>query len=464
MSLPKLLSRATRPSLAAALALALPLVAGAASPPRSPAPTAPPPPPAPRAFPDRSGSWANFPGGQPDQTNPFFVPLGANGRTCATCHAPTDAWTATPGELQKRFTATAGADPVFLSIDGTNCPTLPVNTPVTHQAASSLLLGRGLIRVELTPPAAADFRVSAVANPYGCSSTSTVSVYRRILPTSNLAFLSTVMWDGRETGGAASIYADLTSQANDAIKTHAVATHSVPPATVAALVGLELGQFTAQTTDLLAGPLSAAGASGGVVGLSQQAFTPGENAGQLTPTVFTTFAAWEAIVAPAGATGQAQASIGRGERLFNTRPMTITRVAGLNDVAPAGGPPRAVIVGTCGTCHNATNAGSNSAGLLVDEGQARRPASDLPLITLVSKTTGAVVQVSDPGAALTTGRFADIGKFKVPTLRGLAARPPYFHDGSARTLDEVVAFYNARFNLNLSAREHADLVAFLGAL
>jgi cytochrome c peroxidase len=39
----------------------------------------------------------------------------------------------------------------------------------------------------------------------------------------------------------------------------------------------------------------------------------------------------------------------------------------------------------------------------------------------------------DPGRALVTGKCGDIGAFKVPTLRGVAARPPFFHDGSAAT-------------------------------
>jgi len=46
----------------------------------------------------------------------------------------------------------------------------------------------------------------------------------------------------------------------------------------------------------------------------------------------------------------------------------------------------------------------------------------------------------------------------------LAARAPYFHNGSAPTLGAVVDFYQQRFNLQLSAQEQADLVAFLGAL
>jgi cytochrome c peroxidase len=98
----------------------------------------------------------------------------------------------------------------------------------------------------------------------------------------------------------------------------------------------------------------------------------------------------------------------------------------------------------------------------VADGARRSP--DLPLITLINRTTGATVQSTDPGLALTSGRWADIGKFKVPTLRLLAARAPYFHNGSAPTLGAVVAFYNQRFDLKLSVQEQTDLVAFLSAL
>jgi cytochrome c peroxidase len=63
-----------------------------------------------------------------------------------------------------------------------------------------------------------------------------------------------------------------------------------------------------------------------------------------------------------------------------------------------------------------------------------------------------------------TGRCADVGKFKVPTLRGLAGRPPYFHNGSAATLEDVVDSYDRRFAIGLSPAEKQDLVAFLRAL
>jgi cytochrome c peroxidase len=65
---------------------------------------------------------------------------------------------------------------------------------------------------------------------------------------------------------------------------------------------------------------------------------------------------------------------------------------------------------------------------------------------------------------LISGKWQDIGRFKGPTLRALAARPPYFHNGSAATLEEVVDFYDRRFIIGLTPQEKADLVAFLKAL
>jgi cytochrome c peroxidase len=71
------------------------------------------------------------------------------------------------------------------------------------------------------------------------------------------------------------------------------------------------------------------------------------------------------------------------------------------------------------------------------------------------------VQVTDIGRAMMTGRCNDVGKVKGPILRGLAARAPYFHNGSAATLREVVNFYEQRFNIGLSEGQKEDLVAFL---
>jgi cytochrome c peroxidase len=77
---------------------------------------------------------------------------------------------------------------------------------------------------------------------------------------------------------------------------------------------------------------------------------------------------------------------------------------------------------------------------------------------------GQTFVVTDLGRALISGNCADIGKLRGPILRGLASRAPYFHNGSARTPDDVVNFYDQRFGLGFTAQQHNDLVAFLKTL
>jgi cytochrome c peroxidase len=71
---------------------------------------------------------------------------------------------------------------------------------------------------------------------------------------------------------------------------------------------------------------------------------------------------------------------------------------------------------------------------------------------------------SDPGKGLVTGLCADVNRGKGPILRGLAARAPYFHNGAAANLEELVNFYNQRFQMNLSSKEKKELIAFLNSL
>jgi len=93
-----------------------------------------------------------------------------------------------------------------------------------------------------------------------------------------------------------------------------------------------------------------------------------------------------------------------------------------------------------------------------------RRTPDMPLYTLRNLSTGDTRQTTDPGRAMITGKWRDVGRFKGPVLRGLAGRAPYFHNGFAATLADVVTFYNTRFSIGLSAAEQSDLVAFLSAL
>jgi len=88
----------------------------------------------------------------------------------------------------------------------------------------------------------------------------------------------------------------------------------------------------------------------------------------------------------------------------------------------------------------------------------------MPLYTFRNKATREIVQTTDPGRALITGKWKDMSLFKGPVLRGLPARAPYFHNGFAATLADVIDFYNRRFNIGLTAKEKSDLLAFLRAL
>ena len=88
---------------------------------------------------------------------------------------------------------------------------------------------------------------------------------------------------------------------------------------------------------------------------------------------------------------------------------------------------------------------------------------------------GAVDGVPRPGREVVTGKPADRGAFRTPTLRMVRHTAPYMHDGSMATLEDVVEFYvrggtanqalDPRMTpLELSAEDKANLVAFLRSL
>jgi cytochrome c peroxidase len=413
-------------------------------------------------------------------TGAFFQSLGTNGRSCSSCHRPAEGWGISAEEVQLRFLLTQGLDPIFRTNDGSNCDeNIDTSTVQGRRKAYSLLLSRGLIRIHLPLPDGAEFSVESVSNPYGCSDTSTLSMYRRPLPTTNLGFLSTLMFDGRESTPPSTqkitypdtgqLLADLAHQAVDATTTHAQG--EVPtPAQVQDIVAFEMSLRTAQAIDYRAGFLNDGGATGGPVALASQPFFIGINdsfppsfgfnptGAPFDPNIFNLFNPWT------NSRSSARASIARGQALFNSKPITISGVGGINDVV---GLP-ASFSGTCGTCHDSPNVGDHSvsASLNIGVADVMSPlgVSYLPVITLVNHATGATVQTTDPGRALITGKWADIGKMKGPILRGLASRAPYFHNGSATTLADVLVFYDMRFNIGFTSQEKADLIAFLNSL
>ena len=102
---------------------------------------------------------------------------------------------------------------------------------------------------------------------------------------------------------------------------------------------------------------------------------------------------------------------------------------------------------------------------MVDIGTANEPncSPGLPILAVTNKTTGETRRICDLGRG-TTGVWTDLAKFRIPPLRGLAARAPYFHDGQAKSIAAVVRYYQKRFNMGMSHRQREDLEAFLGAL
>lgn len=469
-------------------------------------------------FLDPEGAFANLNLGGPTDTtsNPFFQDLGSNGRRCVTCHEPGAAFSITPPHIRLRFEATHGTDPIFRTVDGANCPSGDVSTVDARRKAYSLLLDRGLIRIGIAVPSGADYQVMSVNNSYGCNQTDVVSMYRRPLPTTNLPFLSAVMFDGRESSPATgttkigysnyptALTDDLAHQSVDATKGHAQGDGTRPTAKEQQqIVDFEMKLFTAQLFDNRAGLLNVGGAQGGPMPLSTQPFfisvnssvhfllpefeqpgglvTPGDN--QFTSNIFNLYGKW----AQAGGLGnyEARRSVARGELLFNTLQIPISGVAGINDDVAAGGLAAGgipMLQGTCGTCHDSPNVGNHSfpTPLNIGTGDPSPSApflslggldlSYLPQITVckTDSTTGRPTNncktTTDLGQALIDGKFDHVGKIKGPILRGLAGRAPYFHNGSAATLMDAVNFYDTRFSLHLSQQDKDDLVAFLKTL
>lgn len=424
----------------------------------------------------------------------FFQSIGTNGRSCATCHQAAQGFSISSDEVKARFEATHGLDPIFRPNDGSNCDhNIDTSTEGGRRQAYSLLVKRGLIRIPIAVPGAAEFRVVSVVNPYGCGDTATISAYRRPLPTTNLSFLSTLMWDGREStpqtgtkkitfpiapGDPTSLSLLLFNVRHQAVSaTTGHAQGAVPTAAqVDDIVNFEMQLLTAQAADKKAGDLTAVGAQSGPASLLHQlpAFFVGINdpigmgpAGSpaFTSSIFNLYSAWASLFPPQPDQKQAhhRAQIARGEMIFNTKPINITGVAGLNDDLNI-----PVIPGFCGTCHDSPNVGNHSvsAPLNIGVGDVNSPldVSYLPVITLENIATGEIKITTDPGRALITGKWRDVGRLKGPILRGLPARAPYFHNGSAKSLDDVVEFYNQRFNIGFTPQENDDLIAFLRTL
>ena len=380
-------------------------------------------------LPNNGGEAATFnPRGSINLTGEFFQVQGTNGQSCATCHIPEEAWSITPVTLQRLFDETGGTHPVFNPPDANN-PKMDVSTTEARRAAYSMLLKRGVFRRGGPPRPDAEWELIAVEDPHGFASVNQLVHWRRSMPTINFPVGSvTVNWDaGANIGkGQRAALVNLTNR----LVTGALQGPPAPPEVINDIVDFESELFTAQLTVTGVGRLDVDGARGGPEALSKMTKVEGE---------FNLFDAWANDANPK------RAQIARGQAVFNS-----TNVSHRS----------------CSVCHNAANNGTSIGNTMFDintaSAEARTP--DLPLYTFRNKRTGETRQLTDAGLGNITGRWDDLGLFKTPTLRALAARAPYFHNGIAATLEDVVRHYEKHFGFRFTDEERADLVAFLNAL
>ena len=368
--------------------------------------------------------------------------FGGNGRTCLTCHSHATG-TVSPEQARARFENNPD-DPLFVhdGSDDDDGDGFGDGAAVTRMLADATIL----MRIPLHP------NVTLKNDP----SARFVTVRRGIPTTLNTPALDPVlMLDGRQP--------DLESQALGAITDHAQATRTIQSRELALIAEFQ------RTAKFFSSPALELFARGGVA----------------EPTL------------PLGLS----ASEKRGRTFFEDLPPDFS-------VTPPNFKP-----GACAGCHsgpllNQTNQflplavppGTRFQGVLVSEfNAAGNPAIDFVFhnqlhdfgATNQDGKPDGIIEVSspDPGRALITGRaddffpfppgsFDHLNAFKISQLRGIRHTAPYFHDNSARTLDDVAEHYRKFFLIVsdpdgpgpegplivLTERDKKDIVAFLKLL
>lgn len=452
-------------------------------------------------------------GGALDTTgHPFFTPTGENRRACVTCHQPLNGMSVAAASIRDRWTATGGRDPIFEMVDGSNNPTLPADQERSH----SLLLTRGVFRVGLPwppkpiagRPVTPEFTIEVVSDPTGVnvdprfglrSAQPTISVFRRPRPVANMKYVLTsdgvfniktgeLMAVDPETGQPVSMnlmadarHLTLKQQAVGAYVDHLEGIHGLSADQLRAIESFERQVYVAQVADRSGRDLDEPGSP---AGLGVRALRDGDThvlGNNNRDPVFHTFAAWlnpsgPALAALPPPAREFRASVARGNDIFMFRQFWLRDATHINSIG-LGNP----IKRTCSTCHNTQMTGMDLAPGWVDLGTTTFPTwtssavfdarAELPVFKVTCHASapphpylGRVIYTTDPGRALITGRCNDVGSIVMQQLRGLAARAPYFANGSAATLREVVDFYDRRFDMKLSEIDKQDLVNFLSVL
>jgi hypothetical protein len=468
------------------------------------------------AYDDPSGSVGllNAAGAFDTRGHPFFEPLGRNGRACVTCHQPADGMGLSLRSIQQRWKETGGKDPLFAAIDGSNCPSLPQADPASH----SLLLKRGLIRVFLPwppkdrngNPIKPEFDIEVIRDPghcntdpkYGLKSTNPmVSVYRRPRVVANMQYVlhrnfgigafvgKTGEPAARDPENGQPVNMNMMADARDpTLKTQAVEaaiTHLqfdglLNPQQLAQIQAFENQIYSAQVRSNAAGSLVE---PDGPTGFGPWNLAKGEKGvlgNNTTKWVIPVGDAWQKQKpGESDAEFAMRQSILRGQRIFHFRTFWIKDSMYLNNVG-LGNPVKR----TCATCHGMHMTGMDTANGWMDIGTTNAPwAREAPrnpwqteqeLMPLFKITChkdvaphpylGRVIYTQDPGRALISGKCNDVGAIVMQQFRGLAARAPYFSNGSAANIRELIDYYDRRYNIQYSEQEKEDLEHFLESL
>jgi len=446
--------------------------------------------------------------------HPFFEPIGSNGRACVSCHQPADGMGLSLRSINERWRDSGGTDPIFAMNDGANCPTLAPGKASSH----SLLLKRGLFRIALPwpprnaqgKPVAPEFDIEVVRDPGGCNTdpiyglngeNPTISVYRRPRVVANMSY---VTHDGfgvgpfvGKTGEPAlrdpdtgkplnmNMMADartvtLKAQMADAARDHLMIVGRLTPDQAARIEAFERQVYVAQVDMGAGGSLIEPDGPPGMGPFNLRDGAKGVLGNNTTRWVIPVGDAWTS--AKVGETAQQRAmrdSILRGQKIFHFRTFWIRDSMHLNTVG-LGNPTKR----TCSTCHGMHMTGMDTVNGWMDIGTTNLPWAKeaprnpwqtedelMPLFRITCSRSaqphpylGRVIYTQDPGRALISGRCNDVGTIVMQQFRGLSARAPYFSNGSAQTIRELVDFYDRRYNVQLSEQEKADLGNFLAAL
>jgi cytochrome c peroxidase len=340
--------------------------------------------------------------------------FGGNGRTCATCHGAATG-TVSPEDAQRRFKADPN-DPLFLhdgSDDGQG-----------HGVSRMLKDATVLVEIPLHP------NVSLADDPQA----RTVVLRRGIASTINSPALDPVlMLDGRQE--------TLTEQAAGAIRDHAQGLVMPSRADLSRIREFQL------TDTFFSSPVLRQFARGGAAPALPQGTTPSER---------------------------------RGRRFFEDIPPNPADFPeGLKD-------------GLCSACHSGPllnqanqflqiavpNAMPGTRFQTVGVSEVNALGNPVrPFVFTNADGTKTTVVSPDPGRALITGvgpkddlTFEHMNAFKISPLRGVRHTAPYFHDNSAKTLEDTVRHYALFFRIvtggviELSEQDQADIVAYLKLL